>query len=154
MQRTQPITTLEELQILITDVKSSFGEINISTPKGLEIFNHLLTKYISNPNRIQKEFKDLTDLSQDTYRKLRGYKKGGTVGPDVLLRSAFGLGITYEEAVILFQGFGHTVVTGDDTYSAINKILFELNKLYRKYDSEKRRARLDELIGEYDLKLR
>lgn len=153
MQRSHPIATFEELQDLITDSKSSFDGINISAPDGLQIFEYLLEKYVDNMNRAQSEFIAKTCLSQDSYRKLRGYK-GGKVGKEILIKTVFGLGTTYEEAVILFMGFGYFIVADTNPYKTINIILFELNNLYGKTNSCGRREILYGMAKAYKFKLR
>lgn len=154
MLRSRPVTTYEELQNLIADIESSLGAINVNIFNGLGYFNLLLEKYTDNMNRVQSHFIDATGLSQDTYRRLRGYKQVGKIGDDTLMRAAYGLGTSYEEAMILFLAFGKYVLCDDPMHRSENMILFELNKLYGHSDSSKRMARLDELVGEYDFQIR
>lgn len=152
MRTSRSVLSLGELQNLISNYEICSVENDERLADEHKYFIHLLYKYLPKPSRHRRDFMERTNLGKDIYSELRGYKIGGRKKDISLLRVAFGLGITYEEALILFLYNGRTLVY-DETSRKINRILLKLDDFENKSDSEKRMATLDFLIYDYNLKL-
>lgn len=90
---------------------------------------HIIDKYLGDEKYVKREFEILTHLQKDSYYKLIGEGKEGGVEEATLIYVAFGLGITYEEAVLLFFFYGKDVFGYLEISQKIDKVL-------RKLDSE------------------
>ncbi|WP_139176449.1 hypothetical protein [Butyrivibrio sp. ob235] len=99
-----------------------------------------------------REFCDLTLMDEEQYKRLVGKKrKGGFSEANVLLRVSFGLGFSYEEALILFWYNG--IPAQSRAYDPLNKILFRLDDIVN-WSAEKRLDELERCCEEYGYKLR
>ena len=106
----------------------------------------IIPRYLTNQNRYQSDFCKMTGLSKDVYRELRGGgNKLKVKNERTLLKVAFGLGITYEEAFYLFDFFGKNLYTDDPAIEAIDSILDELDNLPNDLSPEMRIV----IMGDY-----
>lgn len=92
-------------------------------------FKCIIPRYLENEKRYQAEFMKKTGLGKDVFQELRGGKKEAKLKREAtLLKMAFGLGVSYEEAFLLFWFSGKNLLTDDPVMGGINKILLELDK--------------------------
>lgn len=156
MLTSQQKEMLEKLPDLISKSICVLKNINYGYSDSHRLFNEvLIPKYLENESRYQKEFCVKTLLNHNVFQELRGNKKEMKPKTDLtLLKVAFGLGITYEEAFLLFCYNGRFLLTDDPYMGTINEILLELDNLPKRISGPERVEILDNLIDEKGLKLR
>ena len=147
---------LEKLPDLISKSICALKKTGPGYSDAHRLFNEvLIPKYLENESRYQKDFCTKTLLDHKVFQELRGNKKEKKPKTDItLLKVAFGLGVTYEEAFLLFCYSGKFLLTDDPYMGALNDILLELDKLPKRISGPDRVGILDELIKKKGLKLR
>lgn len=139
----------EKLQPLIDNKRLSFrNEKNIT--EGQAYFRTLLQIHLKDARYEKATFQKLSGLNKNAYYKLSGYSKEKKeeyepIKEQTLLMASYGLGLTYEEAVILFELFGKTLICDYPYIQKLNKILLRLDSdaVKRIRPEERRRKVLD-----------
>lgn len=152
----EQIKMREKLQYLTTENGRELEKIEGDYSDSQKLLKYLCQKYMEGKH--QSDFCDATKVDKSTYQALIGNGKKeareGIKGEGTLLKIVFGIGTTTEEAVLYFHYTGKNLLCDEPAMVKIFNILLRLNDLYGKSDAEKRMATLDELIGQYDLRLR
>ena len=156
MLTSQQKEMLEKLPDLINKSRCALENTKTGYSDAHRLFNEvIIPKYLENESRYQKEFCTKTLLDHNVFQELRGNKKEKKPKKDLtLLKVAFGLGITYEEAFLLFCFNGKFLLTDDPYMGAINEILLELDRLPKRISGPERVEILENLIKKKKLKLR
>ena len=145
--------TLEELPNLIKKTECELDNVKGGYSYAQSFFNKkIIPCYLENESKYQKEFIEKTSLGKDVFQEMRGGKKTLKIKREyTLLSISFGLGLTYEDAFLLFWFYGKNLLTDDSVMMAINEILFNLDVLTNEHSAVVRLIYLDDLIREKGL---
>lgn len=153
MLTSQQVEMQEKLQSLITKYEMLIG--NVPTRKhtdGQNYFNYIINIYLGNERYTKAKFQKLTNLRKDTYYMLCGERKGGPIREITLASVAFGLGTTYQEAVLLFYYYGKNLFCDFPYLQKMNEVLRHLDTLeVKKADPETRICIMSKLMKEEGL---
>ena len=129
MLTSQQIEMLEKLPDLLKRKMCELDDIRVGYSYTHRFFfKCIIPRYLENENSYQAEFMSKTGLGKDVFQELRGGKKEVMLKREAtLMRLAFGLGVSYEEAFLLFWFAGKNLLTDDPIMGGINKILLELD---------------------------
>ena len=130
MLTSQQLDMLEKLPDLLKRKISELDNINVGCSYAHRFFfKCIIPRYMENEERYQSEFCKKTNLGKDVFHELRGGRKETILKREAtLLKVAFGLGVSYEEAFLLFWFSGKNLLTDDPIMGGINLILLELDK--------------------------
>ena len=129
MLTSQQVEMQEKLQSLIEKHLKFTVESN-GLSDGQRFFRYLLKKYLGTERYEKAAFKRRTGLQKNVYYKLSGYskiKEGEPVKEETLFDVAIGLGLTYEEALVLFTFWGKNLLCDFQYMQEMNKDLLELD---------------------------
>lgn len=153
MLTSQPTNMLMELPNLLRKYPLNDA---VGCSDGQKYFNkYIAPRYLKKESRAQRDFCAKTGLGKYVYQELRGVRPLYKIkGEDTLLRVAFGLRLTSEEAFMLFLYSGRIVIFNDPLWSAIYLIILELDNIRSDMNKVDLVADLDNLIAKNHLHLR
>lgn len=129
MLTSQQVEMQEKLQSLIEKHLKFTVESN-GLSDGQRFFRYLLKKYLGTERYEKAAFERRTGLQKNVYYKLSGYskiKEDEPVKEETLFDVAIGLGLTYEEALVLFTFWGKNLLCDFQYMQEMNKDLLELD---------------------------
>ena len=117
---------------------------------GKKFLRMLLVDHFGSVIRCE-DFCSMTGINENQYYRLIGNdRKGGFSKPTTLLRVAYGLGLTYQEAVLLF--WFNDIAVDNRIHGKLNEILYKLNEL-DKCDEYSRMHALEENCKKFGFSL-
>ena len=155
MLTSQQIEMLMKLPRLIDESrKEDWYTLNERGTIGQRYSRHIIDKYLGDEKYVKQKFEALTHLSKDSYYKLIGEGKEGGVEEATLIYVAFGLGITYEEAVLLFFFYGKDLFGCLEISQKIDNVLRKLDsEIIKKANPKERHTIMYDLLKTEELNL-
>ncbi len=131
----------ERLPKLIEEcVLQEWNIMNTKGNIGQKYSRYIIDKYLKDERYIKNRFENLTTLAKDSFYKLYGISVAERVEEATLLYCAFGLGISYEEAVLLFSFYDIFLFSNSVKMNKIDNVLKKLDS--RDFKDELARGRL------------